>query len=165
MQTSLTAINVIQAMLAPGLMISACGLLILAMNNKYSMVVGRIRLLNEERRRLRASGAGDETQKARLESIAFQLEELLHRLRLVRNAVISYLSAVALFILSSLFIALRILAGWPEAAALILFIAGVLAALVGVFFAASEAVLGYRIVLVETKGGRQLPESRRSQNP
>lgn len=152
MKISLTAINVIQAMLAPGLMISACGLLILAMNNKYSMVVGRIRLLNEERRRLGSAQPGDERQRARLESLAFQLAELLRRLRLVRNAVVGYLSAVALFIMSSLFIALRILAGWPEAAALILFIAGVLAALVGVFFAASEAMLGYRIVLMETGG-------------
>lgn len=160
MKISLTAINVIQAMLAPGLMISACGLLILAMNNKYSMVVGRIRLLNEERRRLRSAQPLDEVQKARLENIAFQLDELLHRLRLVRNAVVGYLTAVALFILASLFIGLRILAGWPEAAALILFIAGVLAVLAGVFFAVSEALLGYRIVLAETQGGRQRSETK-----
>lgn len=162
MQISMTAITVIQAMLAPGLMISACGLLILGMNNKYSMVVGRIRLLNEERRRLEASQALDDMQRARLESIAFQLEELLHRLRMVRNAAISYLSAAALFILSSLFIGLRMLAGWPEAAALILFIAGVLAVLAGVFCAVREAWLGYRIVLAETQGGRQRPKTDRT---
>jgi hypothetical protein len=155
MQISITAINVIQAMLAPGLMISACGLLILGMNNKYSMVVGRIRLLNEERRRLKAAQPGDELQRARLESIAVQLGELLHRLRLVRNAVVGYSAAVALFILASLFIGLRILAGWPEAAALMLFIAGVLSVLAGVFFAASEALLGYRIVLMEADDSHQ----------
>jgi hypothetical protein len=151
MQISVTTINVIQAMLAPGLMISACGLLILGMNNKYSMVVGRIRLLNEERRRLGSAGPAGDTQRSRLESIAAQLAELLHRLRLVRNAVVGYSSAVALFILSSLFIGIRILAGaeWPESVALILFISGVLAVLAGIFFAASEAVLGYRIVLME----------------
>ncbi len=43
--------GLIQIMLAPGLMISACGLLLLGMNNKYSLVVNRIRLLNEERRK------------------------------------------------------------------------------------------------------------------
>lgn len=156
MQISVTTINVIQAMLAPGLMISACGLLILGMNNKYSMVVGRIRLLNEERRRLRTAQPGDDMQRARQESLALQLAELLQRLKLVRNAVVGYSLAVALFILSSLFIGIRILAGaeWPEAAALILFITGVLAVLAGVFFAASEAVLGYRIVLMEA-GERQ----------
>ena len=48
----ISIIEVIQLMLAPGIMISACGLLILGINNKYSMVVNRIRLLNEERRRI-----------------------------------------------------------------------------------------------------------------
>ncbi len=154
MQISVTTINVIQAMLAPGLMISACGLLILGMNNKYSMVVGRIRLLNEERRRLKAAGPAGDMQRSRLESIAAQLAELLHRLRLVRNAVVGYSLAVALFILSSLFIGIRILAGadWPESVALILFISGILAVLAGVSFAASEALLGYRIVLMEAGG-------------
>ncbi|MBK6682755.1 MAG: DUF2721 domain-containing protein [Ignavibacteriales bacterium] len=41
--------SLIQAMLAPGIMISACGLLILGMNNKYSLVVNRIRTPNEKR--------------------------------------------------------------------------------------------------------------------
>ena len=44
-------VQIIQLMLAPGLMISACGLLLLGMNNKYSLIVNRIRLLNEERRK------------------------------------------------------------------------------------------------------------------
>ena len=45
-------VQLIQGMLAPGLMISACGLLLLGMNNKYSLVVNRIRLLTEEKRRI-----------------------------------------------------------------------------------------------------------------
>ncbi len=152
MPIAVTTINVIQAMLAPGLMISACGLLILGMNNKYSMVVNRIRLLNEERRRLRTSQ--EETGRSRLENIALQLEELLHRLRLVRNAVVGYSIAVGLFILSSFAIGLRILTGssWPEKLGLAFFVVGMMAVLGGIIFAASEAVLGYRIVLVEARG-------------
>jgi len=157
MQTSVTTINIIQAMLAPGLMISACALLILGMNNTDSIVVNRNRLLNEERRRLRAGATQglDEVQKQRLASIAAQLGELLRRLRLVRNAVVAYSAAAALFILSSLSIGLRILAGaeWPASLALALFITGVLAVLAGVSFAALEAVLGYRIVRMEAEGG------------
>jgi len=45
-------VEVIQLMLAPGLMISACGLLLLGVNNKYSLVVNRIRLLNDEKRKI-----------------------------------------------------------------------------------------------------------------
>lgn len=49
MNHPISIVEVIQLMLAPGLMISACGLLLLGMNNKYSLVVNRIRLLNEEK--------------------------------------------------------------------------------------------------------------------
>ena len=49
----LTLIQLIQFMLAPAVMISACGLLLLGINNKYSLVVNRIRLLNEERRKFK----------------------------------------------------------------------------------------------------------------
>ena len=72
-------IQVIQLMLAPGLMISACGLLLLGMNNKYSLVVNRIRRLNEERRRVLGK-AGDREfsyeENVRLESISLQIEKL-----------------------------------------------------------------------------------------
>ena len=51
-------VQLIQGMLAPGLMISACGLLLLGMNNKYSLVVNRIRLLNEEKRKIFHHGKG-----------------------------------------------------------------------------------------------------------
>jgi hypothetical protein len=44
-----TSVDLIQAMLAPGIMISACGLLLLGTNNKYSLVVNRIRVLEEEK--------------------------------------------------------------------------------------------------------------------
>jgi len=45
-------VEVIQLMLAPGLMISACGLLLLGINNKYSIVINRIKVLNKEKRKL-----------------------------------------------------------------------------------------------------------------
>lgn len=156
MNVSLTTINIIQAMLAPGLMISACGLLILSMNNKYSMVVGRIRLLNEERRRI-GRAAADDLQRRRLENVGLQLAELLHRLQMVRNAVVGYCTAVGLFIASSLFIGLRILAGaeWPASLALVLFIVGMLTVLVGIGYAAAEALTGYRIVKLEVAEGQK----------
>ena len=44
--------ELIQTMLAPGVMVSACSLMLLVTNNKYSSVVDRIRQLNEEKRDL-----------------------------------------------------------------------------------------------------------------
>ncbi|MDP2808218.1 MAG: DUF2721 domain-containing protein, partial [bacterium] len=91
----MSVINVIQAMLAPGLMISACGLLVLGMNNKYSMVVNRIRLLNEERRHDEAGEKGmSEKHRQRRDNIGAQLELLRVRIRLVRNSVFCYSLAV-----------------------------------------------------------------------
>ncbi len=47
-----SAIQIIRAMLAPGVMVSACGLLLLGMNSRYSLIVNRIRLLTQEGRQL-----------------------------------------------------------------------------------------------------------------
>ena len=50
-EAPVTAIQAIQAILAPALGISAVGLLLLALMNRYSTIVNRIRLLNDEKRR------------------------------------------------------------------------------------------------------------------
>src|SRR3972149_7003439 len=110
MPHSFSIVEVIQLMLAPGLMISACGLLLLGMNNKYSLVVNRIRILNEEKRRFVNKAAEKDfsyEENVRLESISRQLSALTYRVMLVRNAVFSYTIAVALFVITSLLIGLQ----------------------------------------------------------
>ncbi|MFN3781703.1 MAG: DUF2721 domain-containing protein, partial [Candidatus Kapaibacteriota bacterium] len=39
--------ELIQTMLAPGVMVNVCALMLLVTNNKYSAVVDRVRSLNE----------------------------------------------------------------------------------------------------------------------
>ncbi len=147
-------VEIIQLMLAPGLMISACGLLLLAMNNKYSLVVNRIRLLNEERRRA-LHKLGDKEfsfqENVRFESITKQLEKLTYRVGLVRNAVLSYTLAVALFVLTSLLIGFGYLFEVTKINSFItiLFLLGMISVLVGVLFAAYETWKGYVIVKFE----------------
>ena len=46
------AVQAIQAILAPAIMVSACGLLLLGLLNRYTVIMARIRALNDERRRL-----------------------------------------------------------------------------------------------------------------
>jgi hypothetical protein len=139
-------------MLSPGIMISACGLLLLGMNNKYSLVVNRIRLLNDERRRLRI--ADDEKGKKKYhKSIGLQIRKLQYRVILVRNAVFSYSVAVAFFIISCMLIGLNHFrqntgTGW---AALIIFLTGMIFVLAGIVFAAIETWKGYKIVEIEIK--------------
>ena len=144
-------VMLIQGMLAPGLMISACGLLLLGMNNKYSLVVNRIRLLNEEKRKIFHQELIDEIDSNRLSNIELQISHLIERISLVRNAVFSYSLAVALFIVSSVLIGLTLSKNTPGFDWLIVafFYAGMFAVFMGIVFAAIEVWKGYRIVKIE----------------
>ena len=150
-------VEIIQLMLAPGIMISACGLLLLGMNNKYSLVVNRIRLLNEERRKAIHKTTEDKNfnyqETQRLESISMQISSLVYRVKLVRNAVLCYTIAVALFVLTSLLIGFGFLLEITKLNSFItiLFLFGMISVLCGVTFAAYETYKGYEIVNFEVK--------------
>jgi len=150
-------VEIIQLMLAPGIMISACGLLLLGMNNKYSLVVNRIRLLNEERRKAIHKTTEDKTfnyqETQRLESISMQITSLVYRVKLVRNAVLCYTVAVALFVLTSLSIGFGFLFEITRLNSFItpLFLLGMISVLCGVIFAAYETYKGYEIINFEVK--------------
>lgn len=144
-------VQLIQGMLAPGLMISACGLLLLGMNNKYSLVVNRIRLLTEEKRTIFHQETIDESDSNRLSNIELQISHLIGRISLVRNAVFSYSLGVALFIVSSVLIGVTFNTRTITFEWLILgfFYAAMFAVFVGIVFAAIEVWKGYRIVKIE----------------
>jgi hypothetical protein len=156
MTDNISIVQVIQLMLAPGLMISACGLLLLAMNNKYSLVVNRIRLLNEEKRKFISKVSGKDfnyEETIRLESILLQIKKLALRARLVRNAVLSYTIAVALFVITSLLIGIKFIFDIEKIGSLItaLFLIGMISVLTGVIYAAYETLKGYEIIQFEVK--------------
>ncbi len=144
-------VKVIQAMLAPGIMISACGLLILGMNNKYSIVVNRIRLLNDEKRKILHLDKRMENDIRRENIIRVQIDRLNERVKIVRNAVFAYSFAVACFIISSLCIGINLYTQSDEVEVLILifFLTGMLTVFIGVVLAANESLKGYKIVRIE----------------
>lgn len=149
-------VNLIQSMLAPGIMISACGLLLLGMNNKYSLIVSRIRALNEEKRNY--FGKAGETglqyeDEIRINSLAKQLQLLHGRAKLVRNAVFFYSVAVGLFVITSLIIglALAVKLEYLEPIIMSCFSLGMIQVLGGIGFAAMETVKGYQIISYEIK--------------
>jgi hypothetical protein len=147
----------IQAMLAPALGISTVGLLLLGLNNRYSIIVNRIRLLNEERRKyLRHLQQHDHLEYAdniRFMSISNQSPELLIRSRLVRNAILSMQTAIALFVLTSVMIGVTLVvaADFMKVIPLVVFVCGMLCVLAGILFAGREIHRSYRIVLLEVK--------------
>jgi hypothetical protein len=149
-------VQIIQLMLAPGLMISACALLLLGMNNKYSLIVNRIRLLNEERRKVLRKIDDPEfsyQENIRFESISTQLAKLAYRVKLVRNAVLFYTIAVALFVITSLLIGFSYLFDMTRMNSFItsLFLLGMISVLGGVIYAAYETWKGYEIVKYEVE--------------
>jgi hypothetical protein len=153
--SGITAIQAIQAILAPAIGISAVGLLLLGLTNRYSNMVTRIRLLNDEKRdltRLLAEkGELSYTDNSRYMSVRKQTDELLLRTRIIRNAILSLQTAIGLFVLSStviamnLFISTEMLKSLP----LIIFAAGMVTVFVGIFFSAQEIHRSYKIILIE----------------
>jgi hypothetical protein len=147
--------TVIQAMLAPAVMISACGLLLLGMNSKYSLVIDRIRNLLLEKRS-HAGNIGDSEYAARLAVINQQLEEFRVRVQMVRNAVVGYLVAVTCFILTSFAIGVQQWVTLPSLSlvAVICFMIGMFSVLVGASFAVLDAWTGYKVIMIEMNDDR-----------
>ncbi|MDP2038330.1 MAG: DUF2721 domain-containing protein [Ignavibacteria bacterium] len=153
---TLNAVQIIQLMLAPAVMISACGLLLLGINNKYSLVVNRIRLLNEEKRRLMTKigeKAPTTDDNVRFESIATQIKALTYRARLVRNTVLCYTTSVALFVTTSLILGVSSVLSLSKLNFLIIitFLLGMAFVFVGIVFAGLETKKGYDIISYEVK--------------
>ncbi len=144
-------VQIFQAMLAPGIMILACGLLLLAMNNKYTLIVNRIRLLKEEKRKMFDKQEVTEAKSNRISNIELQISHLIHRISMVRNAVFSYSGAIALFVVSCILIGLKTNVEISSLYWIILgfFYAGLLAIITGIVFSAIEVWKGYRIVRIE----------------
>jgi Protein of unknown function (DUF2721) len=156
-ESHVTAIQAIQAILAPALGISAVGLLLLSLSNRYSTIINRIRLLNDERRKLSKflaeKGELSYPDNVRFMSITHQREELLIRSRYVRNAILSMQSAVGMFVLSSVTIALNLFvsSNFLQVLPLLVFIIGMCSVFLGVVFYAMEVYRSFKIILLEVK--------------
>jgi hypothetical protein len=150
-------VKMIQFMLAPAVMISACGLLLLGINNRYSSIANRIRLLNEERRRLvlkiKDGKELDFIESNRLASIKKQLDQLFCRLGFVKNCVVFYSTGIFLFVLTSFLIGLDYIFDLRSGIVLMMitFIAGMISVGIGILFALKEITRGHKIIELEIK--------------
>jgi len=154
---SMTAIQAIQAILAPAVGISAVGLLLLGLSNRYSAIISRIRQLNDERRRFSRQIADQQelsyTDNARFMNIRKQTEELLRRSRTVRNSILAMQAAIALFVLTSVGIGLSLIMGreFDAVVPLVIFLVGMLAVFVGITYSGMDVYRSFRVVLMEAK--------------
>lgn len=127
----------LQPLLAPVVLISACGLMIMSLTTRTMAFSSRIRRLHHERleiaERAEDSGGSTPTQRLRYEGVGEQSRNLLRRLRLLRGALVCMVGCVALMLISSLSIGLAQIAdGSPfDELAVLAFIAGLLSMLIG----------------------------------
>lgn len=145
--------ELIQTMLAPGVMVNVCALMLLVTNNKYSAVVDRIRSLNEEKREIEertGKPIEDEHLKERLISVNKQLEFFQRRIPFIVRAVLAYTISVALYVLTSLFIGFGYAFSIDlRAVTFVTFLLGMISVLIGSIYLAREIIYGYKIVLIE----------------
>ena len=146
------AIQFISGLLAPTIMISSCGLILLGLQNKYSNIIDRIRELNEEKRRLELTESLDPNQERRMRSLTAQIEKLLVRARLDRNGILSLYLAILSFILTSLLIAPAYFGSLTLIVLpIISFVAGIGLVLIGVIYVALEVFNSYKVVKYEVE--------------
>lgn len=153
--TTPIAQQTIQAILTPALMISACGLLLLGLNNRYAIVISRIRLLNDEKRRKLADPEGIDREYVdalRFESVLQQIPSLLMRANYLRRSLMFLWSGVICYLLSSILLGFGLFFGVNAASVAVwVFMFGLLSAIAGVVFALLDITLAYRVLKLEVE--------------
>lgn len=159
-------IRTISLILAPAVMISSCAIFLNGLLTRYESVSARMRTMHRERLEL-LHGLEDATNNAipgsgfsilRIHEIEVQLPNLLRRHKLIHNAVLAENAAILLFVSSMFIIALAALTNITLTAtiALLTFLIGTGALLVGVIITTLELSRSQREVAFEIQDGLRL---------
>jgi hypothetical protein len=142
------ALEVIRILVAPVVMISAAGLICLALYNRLAAIVSRARAFHKERfdavAKLSASSQAAlsathcEHLRKRIAALDQQVEHILPRAKLIRNALICLLFSVVCMLACSLALGISMVVPWTGEIALVLFLLGVLVMIVSVLLALVE---------------------------
>jgi hypothetical protein len=101
MDTLSSALTVLTAMLAPAVLLSACGTLILSTSNRLGRVVDRVRTLSDRFEDLTHEEVTDPLAQKKLTLIFHQLARLTRRARLLQGSLTSFYLAVGILIATS----------------------------------------------------------------
>jgi hypothetical protein len=156
-----TAITAIQAMVAPGVLITTAAILSGALLAMYGSVNDRMRVMDRERLDTLTGTGGTLLSAAdvpasgreRLTQIDTQLPMLLRRHRLIRDAVLLIFAAVAVLVLSVIVIAVAVTNGSGAAGtvALVLVLAGTVTLLGGLVLAARSIMISAEAIDYEVQ--------------
>ena len=156
--------RIIQTIIAPVVMVNACAILLGGLLNHSAAINDLLRGIARERiAMLRESGAAkaDRLLAERLDEIDTQMPDLLHRLGLIRAAIMSVYGAILLLVVDMLVIALAVVSAtdWLTTAVLIVFLAGIGALFFGVVLIVLEARQSQRAIRFEVQRVLALPRS------
>lgn len=145
-------VQMIQSVLAPALMVSSSGLLLLGFQNKFSNLASRFRALNQEKRQLLQKSVREASEEIRLRSLTQQVNQLVLRSRYVKNAILLAYFSIICFSGSSVLIFLNVhaslgLMGWVMS----VFGAGLLSILGAAALMMCETHLLYKVVQLEAQ--------------
>ncbi len=164
-----TIIRTISLILAPVVMVSSCAIFLNGLFGHYQTISARLRGMHRERLELLQTVDMSTTAERtfsiivqRILEIDTQLPNMLRRHKLIRDAVVAIGVAVSIFITSMLIIALATAANSPLAAviALIAFLLGTGALLVGVITTTIELYQSHREVSYEIQHGLSLKQEK-----
>jgi hypothetical protein len=100
---------ILSALLAPTILISACGSLTISTANRLGRSVDRVRRLSDELRSLVEAGARDTDRDERILFIYDQIEQSTRRTRLLHRALTAIYAALGTFVATSVAIGVVIL--------------------------------------------------------
>jgi hypothetical protein len=136
----------IQAMVAPAVMISACGLLLLSLTNKLGRIIDRIRDLNTEDR-----NADSSEDPVRRMSVRNQIDQLVERAVLLRQSCGLLFLGVAVFVVTSLCIGLSNLSIVFEYLMIVFFVIGLVGVVWAGILAYWEMRISHQVIIEEIK--------------
>lgn len=132
----MTDLELFQAFVSPAIFISAAGLLVLSINSRLMAIVARLRSYHKEKHAAIAAG---NRQEARV--LQSQIESIGHRAGKIKNAFFYTLLGIIGIMLTCLMLGLSLYWSQAKIVAVLVFVASVLAMLVGMVYYASEVAI------------------------
>jgi hypothetical protein len=159
-----TIAHTIMFILAPVVMINASAVFFNGLLSDNAVLNDRMRKLAFEKLDL-LRAAQDALSLERLQEIDAELPAMLHRHKLLRNAVLLISIAIALYVLTMLLIALAVFGVlWIETAALLFFLFSTALILIGIFYKVLEVRSSHDAVAFEVERIRNLPRQFQNQS-
>ncbi len=145
-------IQLIQQVLAPVVMVSSTALLLLGLQNKFSNLASRFRVLNHEKRLLLAKTSRETLEENRFHNLVAQVDHLMKRARYVKNAIVLSYLGIVFFTGTSVLIFLSAFASFmPQLLTIGIFMMGLLCIFIASILMILEVNLFHKIISLESE--------------